>query len=249
MKLLKSVMPVIIAAVIVTGCIKQAETKNMSEKNEVISKRLGSLIKVRPEFEERYIILHKHTFPGVLESIRRCNIRNYSIFLLDGLLFSHLEYVGTNYDADMKAIGDETTKEWWKLTDPMQEPLPTRKEGEWWAGMELLYNSDHKIKSYTDAKRFAMVADVDDTKLDELRKDINSVSKEQIDALTKANIQNVTFYTKDGRIYMYGEYVGKDYEKDKGTLEAEKATLNSKAVLQKYIKSQWLPMKEVFHTN
>jgi L-rhamnose mutarotase len=67
---------------------------------------LGSIIKLRPEFEEQYIILHKHTFPGVLQSIRRCNIRNYSIFLEDGILFANLEYVGDNYAADMAAIGD-----------------------------------------------------------------------------------------------------------------------------------------------
>jgi len=50
--------------------------------------------------------------------------------LLDGILFSYYEYIGDNYDRDIKTLADETTKEWWKLTNPMQEPLPTRRKGE-----------------------------------------------------------------------------------------------------------------------
>ncbi|MGE5410030.1 MAG: L-rhamnose mutarotase, partial [Clostridiales bacterium] len=105
---------------------------------EKVMKRVGSLIKVRPEYEERYIILHRNTFPGVLDRIRKSNIRNYSIFLLNGILFSYYEYVGQDFDADMKSIADSVTKDWWKLTDPMQEPLPTRKPGEWWAEMDQI---------------------------------------------------------------------------------------------------------------
>ncbi|MBC8186425.1 L-rhamnose mutarotase [candidate division KSB1 bacterium] len=99
--------------------------------------RFGSLIGVKKEFEERYIILHKHIFPGVLDRIHKCNISNYSIFLKDGILFSHFEYIGSDFAADMEAMADETTEEWWKLTDPMQEPPEDRKEGEWWASIVL----------------------------------------------------------------------------------------------------------------
>jgi L-rhamnose mutarotase len=35
----------------------------------------------RIDSKERYIILHKHTFSGVLKHIHDSNIRNYSIFL------------------------------------------------------------------------------------------------------------------------------------------------------------------------
>ena len=90
MKIFKTGFLFLLSVIILSGCIKQSDTKIMNEKNEKITKRVGSLIKVHPEFEERYIILHKHTFPGVLESIKRSNIRNYSIFLLDGVLFSKL---------------------------------------------------------------------------------------------------------------------------------------------------------------
>lgn len=100
----------------------------------------GSLIGLKPEYRERYIVLHKNTFPGVLKRISDSNIRNYSIFLLDNLLFSHMEYVGTDFEWDMAAIGtDEITLNWWKLTDPMQEPLPGRKNGEWWMDIPLVW--------------------------------------------------------------------------------------------------------------
>jgi L-rhamnose mutarotase len=102
---------------------------------------LGSLIGLKKRWEERYIVLHRRTFPGVLDRIRKSNIRNYSIFLYKGILFSYLEYHGKDYNADMKAIADDTTRDWWKLTDPMQKPLEGRKKGEWWAAMKCVYEN------------------------------------------------------------------------------------------------------------
>jgi len=120
----------------------------------------GSLIRLRPEYEERYIILHKHVFPGVLARIRKCGIRNYSIFLLDGMLFAHFEYVGKDFRSDMAAMGDEVTKEWWKLTAPMQLPLEGRAEGEHWAEMEnvLFFRKEDQGKGRV--RRLAGVARV-----------------------------------------------------------------------------------------
>ena len=110
----------------------------VTENRFHVVSHVGSLIRLRAEYEERYIILHRHVFPEVAERIRKSNIRNYSIFLRDGLLFSHLEYVGSDLSADMAAMGDPVTKEWWKLTEPMQMPLKTRQKGEWWAPATFL---------------------------------------------------------------------------------------------------------------
>ena len=103
---------------ILISCVQ--ENDEFVDPNNSNITRFGSIIGLKPEYEERYIILHKHTFPGVLNRIRKCNIQNYSIFLRDGLLFSHFEYVGSDFDADMANMADDTTKDWWKLTDPMQ---------------------------------------------------------------------------------------------------------------------------------
>jgi cytidyltransferase-like protein len=116
----------------------------------------GSIIGLKKEFEEQYIALHNNTFPGVLERIHRSNISDYSIFLRSGILFSHMVYSGSDFESDMKAMGtDKTTREWWKLTDPMQEPLEIRKENEWWAQINLWYTIDFKTTENKTSTRRA----------------------------------------------------------------------------------------------
>lgn len=105
--------------------------------------RYGSVIKLIPEKLAEYKALHANAWPGVLKMIHDCNIRNYSIYYKDGYLFSYFEYVGEDFTADMlKMAADPCTQEWWKLTDPCQEPLPTRKEGERWASMEEFFHCE-----------------------------------------------------------------------------------------------------------
>lgn len=104
--------------------------------------RVAQVIRLRPEAEAEYRRIHAEVWPEVLEQIRRSNIRNYSIFLRDGLLFAYFEYVGTDYAADMAAMGqDARTKEWWQVTDPMQEAVATAAEGEWWAPLEEVFHT------------------------------------------------------------------------------------------------------------
>lgn len=101
------------------------------------------VIRVKPEKLEEYKRLHAEPWPGVLEMIHECNLRNYSIYYRDGYLFSYFEYVGNDFEKDMaKMAADPTTQEWWKLTDPCQEPLPTRNDGEWWATTEEVFHCD-----------------------------------------------------------------------------------------------------------
>jgi len=106
-------------------------------------KRVGSVLKVRPEKFEEYKRYHQAVWPEILEKITDCHIRNYSIYHKDGYLFSYFEYVGEDYDADMgRMAADPQTQEWWAVMKPMQDPLPTRQEGEWWAEMEEVFHHD-----------------------------------------------------------------------------------------------------------
>jgi L-rhamnose mutarotase len=106
-------------------------------------KRYGSLIGVRPEALDEYKRHHAAVWPEVLAMIRKCNIRNYSIFLKDGLLFGYFEYHGADYAADMaKMAADPKTQEWWAIMMPMQQPLDTRAKGEWWASLEEVFHLD-----------------------------------------------------------------------------------------------------------
>jgi L-rhamnose mutarotase len=63
--------------------------------------------------------------------------------LKDNVLYAYFEYVGVDYEADMeKMAADSQMQEWWKIMDPMQEPIATRVPGEWWAKMEEVFHTD-----------------------------------------------------------------------------------------------------------
>ena len=104
-------------------------------------KRHGSSIRLKPEKTEEYKKLHTAVWPAVLKTIYDCNIRNYSIFYREGWLFSYFEYIGNDYEADMKKIAaDPVTQQWWKLCKPCQQPLGSCQKGEWWAEMEEVFH-------------------------------------------------------------------------------------------------------------
>lgn len=106
-------------------------------------KRYGMVIGLRPEAEQEYRKYHADVWPRVLEVIRECHIRNYSIYLKDGKLFSYFEYCGQDFAADMARMAAyQTTREWWAIMKPMQDPLPQRQDGEWWAEMEEVFHLD-----------------------------------------------------------------------------------------------------------
>ena len=107
--------------------------------------RMGFVLGVRPEAIAEYKRIHAAVWPDVLAMIASCNIRNYTIFLKEpeNLLFAYFEYTGTDLAADMAEMAkDKVTQDWWKITDPQQSALPTRKPGEWWAPMEEVFHTD-----------------------------------------------------------------------------------------------------------
>jgi L-rhamnose mutarotase len=111
-------------------------------------KRYGWIIGLRTDKIDEYKKLHAAVWPEILSMIKQCNIQNYSIYLRqlpDGkhYLFSYLEYVGEDFDADMaKMAADATTQRWWAVCKPCQQPLPDINEGAWWADMEEVFHQD-----------------------------------------------------------------------------------------------------------
>jgi predicted TIM-barrel fold metal-dependent hydrolase/L-rhamnose mutarotase len=108
-------------------------------------KRYGSILGLKPEAIAEYKRIHDAVWPKVLKQIKDSNISNYSIYLKEpeNLLFAYLEYSGTNYAADMARMAENpATQAWWKICMPMQAPLDTRKEGEWWSAMEEVFHVD-----------------------------------------------------------------------------------------------------------
>jgi L-rhamnose mutarotase len=105
--------------------------------------RHGQLIGIKPENLAEYKRYHAHAWPEILKKITECNMRNYSIYHKDGLLFAYFEYIGTDFAADMaKMAAHPRTREWWAIMEPLQQPLPTRAEGEWWSELEEVFHLD-----------------------------------------------------------------------------------------------------------
>ena len=105
--------------------------------------RIGMVLRLKPGCAEIYKAWHRQVWPEVLEKISECNIRNYSIYLKDDLLFSHFEYHGTDLATDQARMASHPkTLEWWALMEPLLDPMPTRKKGELWAGMEEVFHLD-----------------------------------------------------------------------------------------------------------
>ncbi|MDX2444873.1 MAG: L-rhamnose mutarotase [Bacteroidales bacterium] len=132
---------------LISSCYQRGKgSQNILSHNQALIsnqsiQRYGSVIRVKPEKLMEYKELHANPWPEINQMISVCNIRNYSIYYKDGYLFSYFEYVGDDFKTDMqKMAADSLTREWWKLTDPCQVPLKSRKEGEWWASMEELYH-------------------------------------------------------------------------------------------------------------
>lgn len=128
----------ILLLVLVIGCSPAA--KEEDQKKEV--KRVGMVIKLKPEYIEEYKAVHADSVPGVRDLLVEANMRNFSIFLHqldDGnwYEFGYYEYTGDDFEADMaKLAANARNIEWLKVCDPMQIPL----EGyESWAEMEEVY--------------------------------------------------------------------------------------------------------------
>lgn len=108
-------------------------------------RRMGNVLGIRPEAIAEYKRIHADVWPEVLAMIAACNIRNYTIFLKEpeNLLFSYFEYHGDDWEADSaRMAADPKTQEWWAICMPMQAPLSTRRQGEWWAEMENVFHVD-----------------------------------------------------------------------------------------------------------
>ncbi len=218
--------------------------------------RHGNLIRLKPEYEERYIILHKHVFPGVLKQIRKSNISNYSIYLRKSILFSYFEHAGTNFNADMAQMAkDSLTQEWWKLTDPMQEPLETAQEGERWTSIEEVFHMGELKKHSNEAQRCGSVIDLRTEFEEEFKKLYAAVWPGVLEQIQKSNIQNYSIFLHADHLYSYFEYVGDDFSADMDKMAQDPETLRWWDVckpMQKKLPTArkdewWAEMNEVFH--
>lgn len=103
-------------------------------------KRVGSVIGLPEENYRLYKKAHNEIWPEIVILIKECNIKNYSIFYRDGLLFSYFEYSGDDFEKDMEKIAfNLDNQRWCEFVKPFQKPLKTCKKGEWWAEMKQVF--------------------------------------------------------------------------------------------------------------
>jgi L-rhamnose mutarotase len=110
--------------------------------------RYGWMAELQPEKVDYYRDLHARPWPAVLQRIKASNLQNYSIYLreIDGrfFLFSYFEYVGDNFEEDMRRIEeDPDTQRWWQETGPCQIPL--KQPGRYspvWAELQEVFHVD-----------------------------------------------------------------------------------------------------------
>jgi L-rhamnose mutarotase len=106
-------------------------------------RRFGQICQLKPEGREEYIKYHADVWPGVLKKIEECNIRNFSIFEKDLMLFSYFEYMGDDFEADMaKMAAHKETQRWWDVNKPLMEPLEDCRPGEVWSEMQEIFHTD-----------------------------------------------------------------------------------------------------------
>lgn len=135
----------LLIVLMVTGCMqKESGTDKNSKANEATTdiKRVGMVIKLKPEYMEEYKALHADSNSGVRDLLVKANLRNFSIFLHqldDGNYyeFGYYEYHGDDFETDMARLAKKDRNiEWLKVCDPMQVPLDGY---DGWAEMERVY--------------------------------------------------------------------------------------------------------------
>lgn len=106
-------------------------------------KRYAQVIGIKPDRIEVYKQLHAAVWPAVLKQIHTSNIRNYSIYLYNNMLFAYFEYIGDDFEGDMaKMAADPMTQEWWAICSPMQTPMAGAQAGEKWHNIEEVFHID-----------------------------------------------------------------------------------------------------------
>jgi L-rhamnose mutarotase len=104
-------------------------------------KRVGMVIKLKPECVAKYRELHADGNPGVRDLLAKYHLENFSIFIrqigAEWFEFGYYEYSGADFEADMAALSQEPRNQaWLEVCDPMQ----LRLDGETgWAVMEQVY--------------------------------------------------------------------------------------------------------------
>ena len=104
-------------------------------------------------------------------------------------------------------------------------------------------------------KRFGQIIGVKPEHFEDYKKYHAAVWPEVLEKIKECNIQNYSIFHKDGLLFAYMEYTGKDFEADMARMAADPKTQEWWAVMkpmQEPVKNRekdewWANMEEVFH--
>ncbi len=110
-------------------------------------KHFGLTLDLKDDSEaiEKYKTYHRDVWPEVLDSLKRVGINRMKIYLLGRRLFMTIEAIDSfdpARDFSRYLQLDPRCREWDKLMRTFQEPVSEVQTGEWWAMMELVFESD-----------------------------------------------------------------------------------------------------------
>lgn len=139
---IKTLLQLLLSIILLTSCNTNNSELINKEKMNTIVKRIGMVIKIKPEKIEEYKALHADSHQGVRHLLQKYNMRNFSIYLKqleDGNYyeFAYYEYTGNDYEGDMAKLAKEPENiEWLSKCDAMQIP---RKDEKSWSIMEEIF--------------------------------------------------------------------------------------------------------------
>lgn len=190
--------------------------------------RIAQIVQVKPRDIPEYERIHAEVWPGVLETIKACNIRNYSIYRYNTLLLAYMEYHGDDYAADMaKMAADPVTQDWWKITAPMQLPMPDVAEGEWWKPLPEIFHSadpDDASERSSPGVRSGTVLHVRDQHIAEYERIHAETWPGVLKTIADCNIRNYSIFRYHHLLFNYLEYYGDDQDADSAKMAADPVT-------------------------
>lgn len=106
-------------------------------------KRVGFVLKVRPDRLEEYKRHHQSVWPEMLDALRRTGWHNYSLFLRpDGTLFGYFETPDSFAAALDGMAQEEVNARWQALMAPYFEALEGSRPDERMAELKEIFHLD-----------------------------------------------------------------------------------------------------------
>src|SRR5204863_864014 len=113
------------------------------ERSVKIMRRVGFLLKVRPDMLTEYKAHHQAVWTEMLEALRRTGWHNYSLFLRDdGLLFGYFETPDSLQAAQAGMAQEEVNNRWQEFMAPYFESVSGQHADEMMAELVEVFHLD-----------------------------------------------------------------------------------------------------------